>query len=445
MNSLQRRLQWGLALSLILLMAAMWVVGNRSVRTLTEEFIASRLGHDAESVLAALVLGPNSEALRPGRIAQVYRQPLSGHYYLILFPDGRELVSRSLWDHSLNLSQLSPGETRRMRMVGPAGQQLLVLIQGFRKQGREFTLAVAEDLTPMREQRDEFKRNFALLAIGGLVLLLLIQGFVVRRSFRQLEPLREDISRWEQGKTERLTEDVPTEILPLVQEFNQLLQLLNQRLERSRNALGNLAHALKGPLSLLIQYLDRQGEDRDELIQARAQAERIRQLMERELKRARLAGKGMQRRRFDPTQDLPDLIMVLRQLYAERELDLRWQVAEEIRPFGEREDLLELLGNLLDNACKWATSRVECRISGGETIEILVEDDGAGISDRDLERLTERGGRLDESVEGHGLGLAIAKDIVKLYGGTLEFSCSPTFGGLRVRLCLSQRDETARS
>ena len=263
MNSLQRRLQWGLALSLILLMAAMWVVGNRSVRTLTEEFIASRLEHDAESVLAALVLGSDSEALRPGRLAEVYRRPLSGHYYLILFPDGRQLVSRSLWDHTLSLPQLSPGEALRMRLEGPAGQQLLVLIQGLRKQGREFTLAVAEDLTPMREQRDQFKTNFALLAVGGLMLLLLVQGLVVRRSFRRLEPLREDIRRLGRGQTEQLTEEVPTEILPLVREFNQLLRLLSQRLERSRNALGNLAHALKGPLSILIQYLDRQGGDRE--------------------------------------------------------------------------------------------------------------------------------------------------------------------------------------
>ncbi len=443
MNSLQRRLQWGLALSLILLIAAMWVVGNRSVRTLTEEFIASRLEHDSESVLAALVLRPDTEALRPGRVAEVYRRPLSGHYYLILFPDGRELVSRSLWDHALSLPRLAPGEARRMRLEGPAGQQLLVLVQGLRKQGREFTLAVAEDLTPMREQRDQFKRNFALLAIGGLVLLLLVQGLVVRRSFRRLEPLREDIQRLGQGKTEQLTEDVPTEILPLVQEFNQLLRLLNQQLERSRNALGNLAHALKGPLSILIQYLDRHGEEREELIQARAQAERIRQLMERELKRARLAGKGVQRRRFDPTEDLPDLIMVLRQLHSERELDLRWQVAEEIRPFGEREDLLELLGNLLDNACKWAKSRVECRITGGEAVRIVLEDDGVGISDQDLARLTERGGRLDETVEGHGLGLAIAKDIVKLYGGTMSFSRSSVLGGLQVEIRLPQPGEVA--
>jgi signal transduction histidine kinase len=443
MNSLQRRLQWGLALSLILLMAAMWVVGNRSVRALTEEFIASRLEHDAESVLAALVLGTDSEAFRPGRLAEVYRRPLSGHYYLILFPDGRQLVSRSLWDHALSLPQLSPGESLRMRLEGPAGQELLVLVQGLRKQGRELTLAVAEDLTPMREQRDQFKRNFALLAIGGLALLLLVQGWVVRRSFRRLEPLREDIRRLGQGKTEQLTEDVPTEILPLVQEFNQLLRLLNQRLERSRNALGNLAHALKGPLSILIQYLDRQAEDRDELVQARAQAERIRQLMERELKRARMAGKGVPRRRFDPAEDLPDLIMVLRQLHSERKLDLRWQVADEIRPFGEREDLLELLGNLLDNACKWAKSKVVCRIAGSEAVTIVLEDDGVGISDQDLARLTERGGRLDETVEGHGLGLAIAKDIVKLYGGTMSFSRSPELGGLQVEIRLPQPGETA--
>ena len=252
--------------------------------------------------------------------------------------------------------------------------------------------------------------------------------------------MREDIRRLEQGKTGKLAEDVPAEILPLVQEFNRLLKLLAQRLERSRNALGNLAHALKGPLNLLIQYFDiKDSVDYDRhRKQAATQAVRIRQLMDRELKRARLAGKGIPSQRFQPQAELPDLVEVLKQVHQSRSLQIQYQVDEDVPSFGDREDMLELLGNLLDNASKWAASKVACRILSNEQIQILIEDDGMGLSDQELERLTQRGARLDETVEGHGLGLAIARDIVKLYGGSMQFGRSPQLGGLQVKVVLPQ-------
>lgn len=433
MNSLERRLQLGLVISLVVLMGLLWTVGNQSVRELTEDFIASRLEHDMESLLGALNPAEDRPRMRRHRVSQVYSQPFSGHYFLILLDNGSQLSSRSLWDQSLPVSPLQPGERRRMRVTGPVGQQLLVLIKGFRKQGRGLTLAVAEDLTPLQERRNRFKRDFALLALAGLLSLLAVQRLLVRRSFRRLEPVREDIRRLEQGETIRLSEQVPTEILPLVQEFNHLLGLLSQRLERSRNALGNLAHALKSPLNLLTQYLDGQSSDAGPpRQQARAQAERIRQLMERELKRARLAGKGLSGQRFDPASELPDLIGALQQVHRERNLDIDAQVEAGVSAFGDREDMLELLGNLLDNACKWAASNVRCIVSANSEIQVRVEDDGSGLSDQELERMTRRGTRLDETVEGHGLGLAIAKDIVKLYGGEMQFSRSSQLGGLEV-------------
>ncbi len=442
MNSLERRLQLWLALTLLVLMGLLWVLGNQSIRTLTQDFVVSRLEHDAESVLAALEFDQFGARIRWRRLNQIYNQPLSGHYYLVQLDQGGPLVSRSLWDHTLSIPRLAPGETRQMKIAGPAGQQLLLLVKGFRKQDREFTLAVAEDLTLIKERRDRFKRDFGLFALGGVLVLLLLQSMVVRRAFRRLQPLREDIRRLEQGETGALSEDVPSEILPLVREFNNLLQLLARRLERSRNALGNLTHALKGPLNILLQYFDGIGKGEGEVRpgEARAQAERIGQLMDRELRRARVAGSGLQRRRFNPREELPDLIGLLKQLHRDRNLDMQWLVADGVAPFGDREDMLELLGNLLDNACKWADSRVTCSVGSGAMIEFVVADDGKGISDRELGRLAERGVRLDETTEGHGLGLAIAKDIVNLYGGELNFSRSAELGGLQVTVLLPSRE-----
>ncbi len=443
MNSLERRLQVGLSLSLAVLIIVLWAVGNHSIKGLTEDFVVSRLEHDAESLLAALVIESGQTRVRWRRIDQIYTQPLSGHYYVVRLENGNELTSRSLWDQSMPVAQLKAGESRRLHIAGPAGQQLLVWIKGFQKQGHGMTIAVAEDLSSVQAQRDHFMRTFSLLALAGLVLLLAIQRLVVRRSFRRLEPLREDIRQLELGRTDRLSDDVPTEILPLVQEFNHLLSLLAQRLERSRNALGNLTHALKGPLNLLMQYFDSEEElnSANGNSQARSQVERIRQLMERELKRARLAGTGIQSQHFDPQIELPDLIGVLQQVHQDRQLSIEYTVTGNLPAFGDREDMLELLGNLLDNACKWASSRVLCRISGVEVIQISVADDGQGLSDADLEKLTRRGIRLDETVEGHGLGLSIAKDIIKLYGGGIDFRRSASLGGLEVNISLPQQEK----
>jgi signal transduction histidine kinase len=440
MNSLERRLQMGLALSLVLLFAALWLAGNQSIRALTEDFVISRLEHDAESLLMALAMESGELQIRKQRITQIYHQPLSGHYYMIRLDNGKAITSRSLWDQSLPIRPLMLGETSESHVIGPAGQQLLVWAKGFEKLGQQITVAVAEDLSSIQQARDRFMRYFALLALGGLILLIFLQTGLIRRSFRRLETVREDIRHLEQGKKNKLSEDVPMEILPLVQEFNHLLGLLSQRLDRSRNALGNLAHALKGPLNLLLQYFDRP-TDNDLLHrqQARNQVERVRQLMERELKRARLAGSGIQRQHFDPHRELPDLIAVLKQVYRAPQLQIQYAIDPAVSTFGDREDMLELFGNLLDNACKWAKQKVTCQISGNARVEILVQDDGKGLSVQELDKLTQRGTRLDETVQGHGLGLAISKDIVKLYGGRLEFGRAAELGGLRVKVSLPQQ------
>ncbi len=438
MNSLEHRLQLGLALSLVLFIGILWVVGNQSIRGLTEDFVISRLEHDAESLLAALELDSSHTRVRRNRVNTIYHQPLSGHYYIIRLNDGREFTSRSLWDYTLTVPQLAPGESRRMRATGPSGQLLLVWVKGFQKQGHEITVAVAEDLNPIKEHRDQFKHNFALLALGGLLGLLLVQRIVVQRSFRRLEPVQNDIRRLEQGETGKLSEDVPSEIMPLVQEFNHLLRLLEQRLERSRNALGNLAHVLKGPLHLLIQYFDSEAnlQNDRQRNEARIQAERIRQLMERELKRARLAGNGVPSQRFNPHKEIPYLVEVLQQIHQGRSVEIHCQIATDAPAFGDREDMLELLGNLLDNAFKWATSKVFCSISVNKGVEIVIADDGSGLSTGDMDLLTQRGIRLDEMTEGHGLGLAITKDIVTLYGGAMDLERSPALGGLQIRIVL---------
>jgi signal transduction histidine kinase len=246
--------------------------------------------------------------------------------------------------------------------------------------------------------------------------------------------VREDVRRVESGEASGLREDVPDEVRPLVREVNRLLMLLEQRLQRSRNAAGNLAHALKTPLTLLLHQVDGEAlRDRpDARVALHQQAERIQDLMERELRRSRLAGAGAVGRQFHPRRDVPALLDALRRMHDRAGLRIEAADLPDVAVPLDDEDMIELLGNLLDNACKWAASTVRLGVTVDGALRVRVEDDGPGLADADAGHLLERGTRLDETRAGHGLGLAIVRDIVALYGGQLALQRSADLGGLSV-------------
>ena len=440
MYSLQKRLLVWLAASLTIMILVLLGFGYQSVAKMADDFIVERLESDIEGILSAIIVEDGNVKISDLRFSHIYDQPLSGHYFVLRYGDNKEYRSRSLWDYPLEFPTIAPGERRINHVSGPDRQNILVWVRGFRKDNVNFTLAIAEDHSHTHEQIDRTIRNIFILSFLGLVLLLVVQGFIVRRSLSSLKKVREERQEILEGSRSAFSDNVPQEILPLVEEANHLLGLLSQRLERSRNALGNLAHALKGPLSVVVQYFNNADnmKNKTQFTQAGKQVQRIHELMDRELRRARLVGKGVSSKRFDPHAELSDLVGLLMQVYASKEVSLTYSVEPDTPSFGDREDMHELLGNLLDNACKWSVSRVHCRIYG-ETesgIHIIVEDDGSGLSGDELDRLMSRGVRLDESVEGHGLGLSIVKDIVRLYSGEISFSRSASMGGLCVRVLI---------
>ncbi|MCP3850680.1 MAG: sensor histidine kinase [Gammaproteobacteria bacterium] len=444
MNSLSNRLQLSLAISLILLMIILGWVSHKTLYQLTQDVIHSRLEHDAESLLAAIKfdkkqIDSNKKLfVKNKRLSQIYQQPFSGHYFLILFSDGKTIRSRSLWDYNLQKHLSKSVEDKTDLIQGPEKEKLLVYSNNYEKYGYHFTVYVAEDIQPSLSSVDRFINKIILLMVFGLLLLITIQTLVIRRMFKKLLPLQDEIKQLENGKIDKLSENVPTEIKPLVIEFNHLLKQLTLRLERSRNALGNLSHALKGPLNLLVQYFDSNTNQQNNNRQlAHQQTSRIQVLMERELKRARLAGNGFSNVRFNPQSDLSDLIELLEQIYQSKQIHIELNISQDMPLFGDREDMLELIGNLLDNACKWAQTKVSCNFYFDGQLSITIQDDGSGISEHDIKLISQRGTRLDETTEGHGLGLAIAKDIVKLYEGHIIFSKS-VMGGLQVKITFQQ-------
>lgn len=434
MISIQRRLGASLALIMIGVFLILGIGMSLSFRTLMEGYMLSRLEHDAESLLGALLLQPGIADidLRAGRMNPVYQRPFSGHYYVISI-DGRTWRSRSLWDQTLALPAVAVGETARLRATGPEDQLLLVHVAGFRKAGHDLSIAVAEDLSPIRAEVRKFQLRYGLFGALALALLLVSQRQILKLGLVPLRRTRMEIAEMERGERERLSETVPEEILPVVRQVNGLVATLRQRLSRSRNAMGNLAHALKTPLTLLGQIADRDDVFRDAATaaQMRDQVAVLRKLLDRELKRARLAGAAATGTRLDLRTELEALVAVLRQLYRERDLQLELDLPASLPLAADREDMHELFGNLLDNACKWARSRVRVRhVRSGDGLVIRVEDNGPGRNPEELADLDRRGVRIDEdAVPGHGLGLAIAQDIVQHYGGRLRLGRSADLGG----------------
>lgn len=444
MTSLEGRLHLGLAFSLALLIGGAWWLGHIALHHTANAFVLARLEHDTEALVGALRFDAQGRPrLESPRLTPVYEQPYSGHYFVIASATGESLRSRSLWDTDLEVPTLHPGETRHWTLPGPAGQPLLAWAEGYRFGEHDLVVAFAEDITLLTAELRHFERLFAVMAVLGLMVILLIQRLIVRRAFAGLRPIYRDIEQLERGRIVTLSEDVPREMQPLVRKLNRLLILLGQRLERSRTAAGNLSHALKGPLVLLRQYLSDPKlhltpETRAGLLD---QVEHLRRIAERQLKRARLAGAGGVGEFFEPAAELPVLKRLLERIHSGRSLRIDLECVIDAPLALDREDMLELLGNLLDNACKWARERVRARLHvEAGTLVLLVEDDGPGCSEEAIADITERGVRLDEQVGGHGLGLAIVKEIIAGYQGVLSFERAGELGGLRVDVRLPLQD-----
>lgn len=434
MRSLQARLGIGLVVTVLILFAAQWAVVNVSLRTLTEQYFASRLAHEVEALLAGLSF---DEAGRPlvadDRVSPIFKRPLSGHYYQIL--SGPYTVhSRSLWDHAMKVTPMAAGARVLNTTTGPERQPLIMLTAGYEKRGHDITIAVAEDYSPIEEEFGAFHWRYVAITFAILIGLIALQIWVVRRALRPLQHARREVRRLERGEIEGLEMDVPAEVMPLVEEINRLIAILGERLERSRNALGNLAHALKTPLTSLDQLLNSEELKAHPqlLAQLRGQSELIGSFIRRELKRARLAGAATPGRRFDLIQELPPLLEALKQIFRDKHLEVEWHIPPDLVYSAEREDMLELFGNLLDNACKWGGAHVRLQVEEGPGLAFSIEDDGPGAPEERLAQLSARGVRLDEAVGGYGLGLSIVRDIVNSYRGEMGFERSPGLGGFKV-------------
>ncbi len=437
MKSLQARLSLGLLVGLIVIFVVQWYIAHRALEYLLIRYATLHLEEDAENLLAALRLD-NGTDIQPdaARIDSRYQRPFSGNYFLVKIGDDT-IQSRSLWDFTIDVPPTAVGESIDSEVDGPSGQHLLMVARGFRKFDRGIVVVVAEDIRPLRADVETFQWQFAVVATVMLIVVIVLHMFWVRRGLSPLKSIQRELHLLESGELKKLTVELaPSEVQPLVRQVNRLLEAMLSRMERSRRALGNLAHALKTPLTALTQHIDGPELQQHPETQAelRRYAEAVRELIERELKRARMAGDAMPMQRYDLRAEIDSLLQTLRMVHREKNLAINAQIPETTSCPVDREDLFELLGNLLDNACKWARTRVRLVIDSNKGWEFKVEDDGPGVSAEHFDRIAQRGIRIDETTKGHGLGLSIVQDLVDSYHGTIKFDISPELGGLRVAI-----------
>jgi len=368
-----------------------------------------------------------------------FHRPNSGWYWEILSHDQPLLKSASLEERRLDLSGVVPDENHGAQTVfGPYGEKLRahVIHVSYAQAPGSLTFVATAPQFQITDDVQDFATHvvvsFLVLAIGLSVAVVM----QVRVALRPLRAIRQEISDIKAGTTERLSQTFPSDVQPLVDELNFLLDHNEMLLKRARNQLGDLAHAVKNPLTVIRNEARNMGGNGGQLIleQTHAMAGSI----DHYLSRARMYGKkdaiGY---RTSVRSVLEDIAYAVGHIHKDRDIDIQLQCVEDKWFRGESQDLEEMAGNLLDNACKWANERVVVRCeTDSDRLELIIEDDGPGIPDDKREDVLRRGHRLDEAQPGHGQGLSIVRDIARLYGGTVLLGHSESLGGLKVMLTL---------
>lgn len=424
MYSLKKRIARNLTLNLLVVMAGLMIAIYFFAQQLLHDYIVTHLQHDAES-LASVIDQDESRrwGIDSGRMSTVYSRVRSGHYYYVAI-DQQVIISRSLFD--AEFPDIDGDHTTGSRYLaeGPGNERWMIWYQVVTKNGQAIRLWIAEDIAPLQNQLIRYSALIIGLILVVAAMLFYLQQRTLRQAFDVFDWLRINLTAIRQKGSERPGESMPLEVAPLVAEIEKLVEHLSHRTVRTRNAMGNLAHELKRPLQLLsIQQESGQGAEMQNTLGD------IRHIIDRELRRARISGSFGARSTFDFAKEMGFMTDVLGKIYPKIDIELVLESAPET-PGLDRDDMLELIGNLFDNACKYARSRARLTISLiDDNLELAFEDDGHGLEPGQLQQLGRRGQRLDERVAGHGLGLGICRDILDYYHGELSFQKSRP-GGL---------------
>ena len=451
---------WG-----IIFLAAGGFLLSTLFRASTERSLDHRLIADLESVIAVAEIDCSGTFTMPKPlIAERFTRAFSGSYWQVApieaDPKARPrpvMRSRSLWDKTLPISvNKAPGELMKGYAAGPIGQHLryverVVSIARPETEGADaqclssktYRIVVAGDMKDVESEIESFDTTlFWSVLILGLSMAAAMALFV-RLGLAPLEQISKALAAIREGRADRLEGKYPSEIQPLADELNELVRHNAEVVARARTHVGNLAHFLKTPLSVLANEAKGAAGPLAEAVNKQVGV--MRRQVDHYLARARtVASAAVIGARCDVAPVIADLKRALSRIYDAQGIELDAECPEGLVFRGDRADLEEMLGNLLDNACKWAEGRVAITAAPAARpgrIRIVVTDDGPGLSEEQKRRVLERGERLDETKPGSGLGLGIVKEITNLYGGTFSLGRSES-GGLLVELDLPAVEKT---
>ncbi len=447
MHSLSRRLLVSVSVPLALFFGVMMLVLDTGFRALSERSLQELLDSQMVSLIAAADPQPDgSYAPSPQELDPRLRTPRSGLYAQIR-------SQHHLWRSPSTAGRSSdfgallvPGERSNLTYTTFGHDRVAIESRAIQfaddpSGKRTLTFSVAVSLSPYEEELWRFRRELIGWFIGLMLVLLVTLAALLRWVLGPVRRMEREIHEVEEGRSETLGAGYPRELSGVATNLNALLVGERKRVARYRDTLGNLAHSLKTPLAVMRASLSGSAPAGP----VGAEIDRMTGIIEHQLKRAAASGGALLGQApVEVAQVAAELRSTLLKVYAGKDLSLELAVAPATLFVGDRGDLTELIGNLLDNACKWCRSRV--RLTAGsdesagprERLTLIVEDDGAGISAADRARVLERGVRADQNVPGHGLGLAMVHDTVDLYGGQLSIDSSP-LGGARFSLRLPGR------
>ncbi len=418
---------------------------DRAFRESAETAVRDRLQGRLYGLLAAAELDSEERLVLPETLPEpLFAASNSGGAALIVAGDGQTVWrSGSLLDaHLLPAVVLAPGESYFYRRDDDAGGGLYTLRFGVDWEGESgglhrFTFAVAEDGRRFASQVDAFRRNLSLWLGGTTVLLLVVLTVALRWGLAPLRRVATELSEVEAGHRSELGVGYPRELSNLTGAINAFIRNERARLERYRNTLADLSHSLKTPLAVLRGMFGAENSS-DVGPAAREQIDRMAGIVDYQLRRAATSGRTTLAKPVDVRRVVEKLVATLAKVYGEKRVHVEVHVGQTVQFRGEEGDLLEIVGNLLDNAFKWCSGRVvvtaetaSSTLGKNPALSVCVEDDGPGIPAALAGDVAERGVRADDPASGHGIGLAVVGDVVESYGGSVEYGRS-VLGGARV-------------
>jgi two-component system sensor histidine kinase PhoQ len=411
---------------------------------------------DAQMVALIAAADPDGpESVTPTAVLDTrFDTPGSGLYAEIRSASGETIWrSQSTTGAEVQFGPPLEGGERTFLFTDVAGTQVQLAVASrgivweLRGEPARFTFSIAASLESYEQQVAAFRQQMVGWFIGLAVLLVATLALLLRWLLKPVRRLEREIKQVEAGEREQLGEAWPRELAAVTSNLNALLEAERMRIKRYRDTLGNLAHSLKTPLAVMRQSIGRADNGTKSELDAALNQEidRMTDIIEHQMKRAATSGGVLLGQA--PVEVAPiitELRVALLKVYGSKDLLFETVVMPEAQFIGDRADLTELLGNLLDNACKWAKSRlrVEVRVNPAAdsrtALGIVIDDDGPGIAEADRARVLQRGGRADEATPGHGLGLSMVHDTVALYGGSMRIDSS-RYGGARFDLKLPGR------